>query len=84
MEILINIDGEIVEPVLPGDLNGDQLINSSDYILFRRYLIGVINDFPVENGELAADLNKDGYINSLDYIILRRYLLGLIEDLNQD
>lgn len=81
VEIVINIDGEIVEPVLPGDLNGDRLIDSSDYILFRRYLIGLINDFPVENDELAADLNKDGSINSLDYIILRRYLLGLIEDL---
>lgn len=79
MEFVINIDGDIVEPGIAGDLNGDQLINSSDYVLFQRYLIGIIADLPVENDLAVADLNKDGSINSVDYVLLRRYLLGLSE-----
>jgi len=31
------------------DLNGDGKINSSDYTLLKRYLLGYIDSFPVEN-----------------------------------
>lgn len=78
VEYVINVDDGSGSGML-GDLNGDQLINSTDYIYMRRYLIGVISDFPVDN-DLAADLNSDGYINSTDYILMRRYLLGIINE----
>ncbi len=65
--------GGIVEPpVRKGDLNGDELINSLDYILLRRLLL----DFAVEIVEGSADLNGDGSVNSLDYVLLRRIILG--------
>lgn len=57
--------------IIAGDVNGDGSVNSLDYILVRRYLLGIINDFPSANGFKAADLNNDGSVNSLDYRLLR-------------
>ena len=65
--------GGIVDPpVKKGDLNGDELINSLDYILLRRFLLA----FDVEILENSADLNEDSSVNSLDYVLLRRLILG--------
>lgn len=43
----------------------------------RRYVLDIIDEFPVPGIE-AADFNGDGKIDSLDYILLRRYLLDLM------
>lgn len=60
--------------VIPGDLNGDGQVNTSDYVLLRRYLLGT------GNVSSNADMNEDGVINSLDYVYLRQYILGIIND----
>lgn len=61
-----------------GDLNGDNLINSTDYSLLKRYNLGLITDFSYLLGIKAADVNGDGKINSTDLSYLKRYVLGLI------
>ncbi|RCX09290.1 glucuronoarabinoxylan endo-1,4-beta-xylanase [Anaerobacterium chartisolvens] len=61
-----------------GDLNGDGNIDSIDYSLMKRYILELIDEFPVEDSIYAGDLNGDGSINSADYSLLRRYLLELI------
>jgi|LSQX01.2.fsa_nt_gb arabinogalactan endo-1,4-beta-galactosidase len=66
---------------IPGDVNADGVVNSTDYAVLRRYILGLINDLPATNDIIAADLNLDGAINSTDYMILKRYLLGTIEKL---
>ncbi|TYQ15398.1 UNVERIFIED_CONTAM: hypothetical protein Cloal_1845 [Acetivibrio alkalicellulosi] len=66
-----------LDPILYGDLNGDGKINSIDYVLLRRYLLEIIDSFPVAIE--AADLNGDGKVNSTDLVILRRYLLVMID-----
>ncbi|TYQ16653.1 UNVERIFIED_CONTAM: Endopolygalacturonase [Acetivibrio alkalicellulosi] len=63
--------------ILYGDLNGDNLVNSTDCVLLRRYLLEIISEFPCENGLMAADMNRDGKINSIDYVLLRRHVLGI-------
>ncbi|MFZ5985564.1 MAG: CotH kinase family protein [Bacillota bacterium] len=63
-----------------GDLNGDNEINSTDYVLLRRYLLR-ITDIPQEYLYIVADLNVDGYVNSTDYVILKRYLLKIYTSL---
>lgn len=65
-------DGEGGTTIVDGDANGDGTVNSVDYILVRRYILGILAEFPAANGFEAADLNDDGSVNSLDYIQLRQ------------
>lgn len=64
------------DQVVAGDASGDSVVNSVDYVLLRRYLLGIVSEFDYEYGEIAADINEDGTINSVDYVLLRRMLLG--------
>ena len=59
--------------VVIGDLNGDRIVNSLDYVLMRRYLLNI----DVDIFHRGADLNDDNMINSLDYVLLRRILLNI-------
>lgn len=63
--------------VLKGDLNGDGKVNSTDYAMLRRYLLDLLDEFPVKDGLKAADINGDGKVNSTDYAALKRLLLGI-------
>ncbi|TYQ18175.1 UNVERIFIED_CONTAM: dockerin type I repeat protein [Acetivibrio alkalicellulosi] len=62
-----------------GDLNGDGKVDSSDYVLLRRHILGVseLSSTVLEN----ADANSDGNIDSTDVILMRRYILGIIPTL---
>lgn len=63
-----------------GDLNYDDKINSTDYSLLKRYILGLITFESQEAEERfikAADINKDGKVNSTDYASLKRIILGL-------
>lgn len=67
-----------VEPETPdltlGDLSGNGKIDSTDYMLLKRAVLGTGK---LTDGQKAvADLNKDGEINSTDYILLKRAVLG--------
>lgn len=56
---------------LPGDLNSDRKINSTDIIMLRRHIAG---KYEQTINELAGDVNADGKFNSTDIITLRRYV----------
>lgn len=64
-----------------GDVNGDSIVDSADYTLLRKYLIGNISSLPSQDWRIAGDLNLDGSIDSADYTILRSYLLGNLPSL---
>lgn len=64
--------------VILGDVDGDGAVNSIDFGYYRKYLLGMIKDFPVENDLKAADLDRNGNIDSIDFGYFRKYLLGLI------
>ncbi|TYQ13213.1 UNVERIFIED_CONTAM: dockerin type I repeat protein [Acetivibrio alkalicellulosi] len=71
-----------------GDLNGDGIIDSTDYILLKRYVLSIITDFSPEQ-KIIADLNGDGVVNSIDCVLLKRYILDIInkfpvEEMNED
>lgn len=63
-----------------GDVNGDGNVNSSDYTLITRYVLGIQDSFSYQYGEIAADVNGDGVINSTDYTLLVRYVLQIISE----
>ncbi|TYQ17889.1 UNVERIFIED_CONTAM: dockerin type I repeat protein [Acetivibrio alkalicellulosi] len=65
------------EKAILGDLNGDGVVNSTDSVLMRRYLLGIIDEFPVNNKMAVADLNGDGKINSNDYVLIKRIILNI-------
>jgi len=51
--------------VLPGDYNGDNIVDSRDYVLWRN-TVG-------STSQLAADGNGDGTVNQADYDIWRTH-----------
>ena len=65
---------------IDGDINGDGNIDSIDFGMLRKYLLGFINSFDYEYGIKAADVNGDGNINSIDLGIYKKYLLGIITE----
>ncbi|TYQ18080.1 UNVERIFIED_CONTAM: expansin (peptidoglycan-binding protein) [Acetivibrio alkalicellulosi] len=69
---------------LIGDVNNDGVVNSTDAAIMKRYLLGIIDTFPVEDEMLTADTNGDGVIDSTDYVLLRRYILGIIDKFPKD
>lgn len=64
--------------VLVGDINGDKEINSIDFAILRKYLLGDISTFDYTYDMESADVNGDGEVNSIDFGVLRKYLLGMI------
>jgi len=60
-----------------GGLNGDGNVNSTDVVWLRRFLLKLVEDFPVPSGKQAADMNDDGNINSTDMIALKRKVLKI-------
>lgn len=66
-------------PVKLGDVNGDDAVDALDFAMMKSYLIGIIRDFPVENGIEAADVNVDNRFDALDLAAMKQYLLGIIK-----
>ncbi len=59
-----------------GDVNEDGSVNSTDYALIKRHILGT----QTLKGQalVNADVNKDGSVNSTDYALVKRYILGTI------
>lgn len=53
-----------------GDVDGDGKITVSDLILFKKYILNMVDDISAE-----ADLNDDGEVTIIDYILLKRIYL---------
>ena len=60
---------------LQGDANGDGKINTVDYAVIKRAVLG---RYELSDGQFAAaDVNYDGNVNALDYMIVKRVVLGI-------
>ncbi|MFZ5987715.1 MAG: cellulase family glycosylhydrolase [Bacillota bacterium] len=64
-----------------GDLNNDDMVNSTDLTLMKRYILKIVNSLPAEDDLFAADLNMDYKVDSTDLTILKRYILKIIPHL---
>ena len=56
-----------------GDVNGDDKVNSLDYILIRKHILN-ISALSTEQ-QKKADVNGDTKINTMDYIAIRKSIL---------
>ena len=63
-----------------GDVNYDGEINSVDYILVKRFVIG---NYYIQGGRIFfADVNNDYKINAVDYLLMKKYITGQDIDLH--
>lgn len=60
-------DSGYVPPVTLGDINGDKVVDITDYTTLRRY----INGQGIEINEKNADINKDGVVDFFDLVALK-------------
>lgn len=66
--------------VIPGDLNGDGIIDTYDIILERKALV---NTFAGVATDPAADIDGNGTVNVNDLVLLSKFLLGAIDKFPQ-
>ena len=57
---------------IPGDINGDGVVNVSDYIGIANHILGIPQEGFIEK---AGDVNEDNVINVSDYIGLANFIL---------
>ena len=61
--------------VMLGDVNGDGLVKSKDYMMIKNYIMGTLELSEVE--KKAADVNKDGEIKSKDYMMIKNHIMNI-------
>ena len=59
----------------PGDVNGDNIVNTQDIIDLRKVLAGLISEDDIISD--AADLDYNGSIGTNDLLALRKLVAGL-------
>ena len=65
--------GVSVIDYIPGDVDSDGVVNTTDVIKLRRYLAG---GYDLTINEPAGNVNRDQYRNTTDVIWMRRFLAG--------
>lgn len=68
-----------IVPKSAGDLSGDGVIDSFDYVMINQYLANEITFNPLQVE--SADVFKDGAITYSDAAYLKKYILGGINEL---
>lgn len=61
--------------VVLGDVNGDGLVKSKDYMMIKNYIMGTLELSEAE--KKAADVNKDGEIKSKDYMMIKNHIMNI-------
>ncbi len=59
---------------IPGDINGDNNINTTDYLQAKRIVLGTYEG--TADRVLRGDLNGNGVIDTSDYAKIKRHVLG--------
>ena len=57
-----------------GDVNGDWKIDSIDYLLLKRHVLGTYRLTDAQ--QAVADVSKDGSVSATDYLLMKRHVLG--------
>jgi hypothetical protein len=78
-ELLLYLEAkESAAPFIPGDINGDGVVDDTDVLLLRLYLAGQSVDiFNNTSTRRAADVNGDGRIDGVDLLLLRLIVAGV-------
>ena len=71
----IVIDETEYTVVMLGDVNGDGVVKSKDYMLIKNYIMRITEFTEIE--KMAADVNRDGEIKSKDYMIIKNHIMSI-------
>lgn len=63
--------------IIYGDVSGDGLISSADYIALKNHIMDVKKLSDLE--KLFADANRDGLVSSADYIAIKNHIMNVKE-----
>ena len=63
----------IGDPILPGDVNFDEVVNILDVVLIVNFVLG--SETPTNSQYNAGDYNDDGYLNIQDIVMLINAIL---------
>ena len=66
---------EIYKIVVLGDVNGDGLIKTVDYMMTKNIIMETEN--PSEAQKIAADVSKDGQIKTVDYMMIKNHIMEI-------
>jgi hypothetical protein len=67
-------DGEqVYSVVIKGDVNGDGIVNTTDYLLIKR---NISNNTLNTVKYMAADINGDNSLSTTDYLRVKRNIAG--------
>lgn len=73
-KVTLIVDGEIIDEAtvcLAGDLNGNASMDVGDYLMIRRYAMGI---YDLEDIQFSAgDVNGDDAVDAFDYACVRRF-----------
>ena len=59
--------------IAKGDVNGDGKINTLDYVLIRKHIMGTkLNS----DQQTRADFNGDSKITTTDYVLIKKIIMG--------
>lgn len=78
-KITLTINGEVkdfVTVIVLGDLNGDGVVSSVDYLRIKQNFNGNLTLSQTE--EKAADIDSDGRITSTDYLKVKKHMAGTV------
>ena len=53
-----------VQAILPGDANGDGLVDGPDYVIWLNHY-----NTSVSNGVASGDFDGNGFVDGLDYVL---------------
>lgn len=60
--------------MLLGDIDGNGKVDSVDYLLLKRYVLGTVSLSPMQR--LTAAVAGRKTIDSNDYLLMKRHVLG--------
>lgn len=72
---IIDVMAAIELSLLPGDVDGNGLVNIVDIVLAVNYLIG--SQMPDAYQTFQADVNEDGSLDITDIVLMVNIVLGL-------
>ena len=64
------------EPVLPGDVDGNGLVETTDAIILLRCIMGLLDEASVP-GIMNGDMNADGELTTNDVLMILRTAIGM-------